>query len=152
MVTLPGGKGFAMPKVADEAPGARILVINDTQEILDLFRDILEEAGYRVTLIASAVEEMRHITAEAPDLVILDLVFGREFLGWQTLQKMKMTRETASIPVIVCTADVRQVQEVQGYLTEKNVGLLLKPFDIDDLLLLVKRQLALPKNSALTHT
>lgn len=139
-----------MPKRADEASASHILVINDTQEILDLFRAILEESGYRVTLIASAVEEMQKITTLHPDLVILDLVFGREFLGWQTLQKMKMTRETATIPVIVCTADVRHAQEVQGYLTEKKVGLLLKPFDIDELLLLVSRQLALPDENNTT--
>jgi len=132
-----------MPKSAEVASVAHILVINDTHEILELFRAILEEAGYRVTLVASAVEEMHRITTLQPDLVILDLVFGREFLGWQTLQKMKMTRETATIPVIVCTADLRQAQELQGYLTEKKVGLLLKPFDIDELLLMVQRQLDL---------
>ena len=130
-----------MPKPAEVASVAHILVINDTREILELFRAILEEVGYRVTLVASAVEEMHRITTLQPDLVILDLVFGREFLGWQTLQKMKMTRETAAIPVIVCTADLRQAQELQGYLTEKKVGLVLKPFDIDELLLMVQRQL-----------
>lgn len=118
-----------------------ILVVNDTQEILDLFCIILEEAGYRVTPIGFAIEDLRRITDVAPDLVILDLVFDREYVGWQTLQKMKMTRETAAIPVIVCTAEVRKAQEIQGYLAEKRVGLLLKPFDIDELLAMVDRQL-----------
>ncbi len=133
-----------MSKATNTASTAHILVLDDSQEILDLFRAILEEAGYHVTLSITAVIEMSDITAMGPDLVILDLVFGREFLGWQTLQMMKATRETAAIPVIVCTADVRQVQEARGYLTEKQVGLLFKPFDIEELLLLVKRQLALP--------
>lgn len=131
-----------MSKATDTASMTHILVLDDTQEILDLFRAILEEAGYRVTLSITALQEMSAITAMAPDLVILDLVFGREFLGWQTLQKMKATRGTATIPVIVCTADARQVREAQGYLTEKQVALLFKPFDIDALLRLVKQQLA----------
>lgn len=118
-----------------------ILVVNDTQEILDLFRIILEEAGYRVTAIGFAIEDLRRITDIAPDLVILDLVFDREYVGWQMLQKMKMTRETAAIPVIICTAEVRKAQEIQGNLAEKKVGLLLKPFNIDELLAMVDRQL-----------
>lgn len=121
--------------------GKHILVVNDTQEILDLFLIILEEAGYRVTAIGFAIEDLRRITDVAPDLVILDLVFDREYVGWQMLQKMKMTRETAAIPVIVCTAEVRKAQEIQGYLAEKKVGLLLKPFNIDELLAMVDRQL-----------
>ncbi len=120
-----------------------ILIVNDTQEILDLFRMILEDEGYRVTTFGFAVEDMQKILAVAPDLVILDLIFDREYVGWQTLQKMKMMRETAAIPVIVCTADIRYAQEVQGYLTEKHIGLLLKPFDIDELTAMVTRQFSL---------
>ncbi len=126
-----------------EGASTHILVVNDAQEILDLFCIILEEAGYRVTAIGFAIEDLRRITEVAPDLVILDLVFDREYVGWQTLQKMKMTRETAVIPVIVCTAEVRKAQEIQGYLAEKRVGLLLKPFNIDELLAMVDRQLNL---------
>ncbi len=119
-----------------------ILVVNDTQEILDLFRMILEDEGYRVTVFGFAIEDLRKIIDTAPDLVILDLVFDREYVGWQTLQKMKMHRETEKIPVLVCTAETRKVQEIQGYLTEKGVGLLLKPFDIDQLIVQVTRLLS----------
>ncbi len=114
--------------------GKHVLVVNDTQEILDLFTLILEEEGYRVTALGFAVEDLRKIIEIAPDLVILDLVFDREYVGWQTLQKMKMHRETEKLPVLVCTAEVRKAQEIQGYLAEKGVGLLLKPFDIDELI------------------
>jgi DNA-binding response OmpR family regulator len=129
-----------MPE-ATVGAGKHILVVNDTQEILDLFRIILEEQGYRVTPIGFAVEDLRRIIDAEADLVILDLVFDREYVGWQTLQKMKMTPETDTIPVIVCTAEIRKAQEIQGYLAEKGVGLLLKPFNIDELISMVERQL-----------
>lgn len=119
-----------------------ILVINDTQEILDLFREILEEEGCEVHLSSFSTQQIDTITQLHPDLVILDLIFEREYVGWQTLQKMKMRRETATIPVIVCTAEVKKVQEIEGYLAEKGVGLVLKPFDIDDLTSQVRRLLA----------
>lgn len=130
-----------MPDAGGMATGKHILVVNDTQEILDLFRMILEEEGYHVTALGFAVEDLRRIIDAAPDLVILDLVFDREYIGWQTLQKMKMHRETEKIPVLICTAEVRKAQEIQGYLTEKGVGLLLKPFDIEDLVSQVTRLL-----------
>lgn len=130
-----------MPDAVGMAAGKHILVVNDTQEILDLFRMILEDEGYRVTALGFAVEDLRRIIDAAPDLVILDLVFDREYIGWQTLQKMKMHRDTEKIPVLICTAEVRKAQEIQGYLTEKGVGLLLKPFDIDDLISQVTRLL-----------
>jgi len=131
-----------MPDTVEMAERKHILVVNDTQEILDLFRMILEDEGYRVTALGFAVEDLRKIINGAPDLVILDLVFDREYVGWQTLQKMKMHRDTEKIPVLVCTAEIRKAQEIQGYLTEKGVGLLLKPFDIDELIVQVTRLLS----------
>ncbi len=131
-----------MPDTVEMAERKHILVVNDTQEILDLFRMILEDEGYRVTALGFAVEDLRKIIDGAPDLVILDLVFDREYVGWQTLQKMKMHRDTEKIPVLVCTAEIRKAQEIQGYLTEKGVGLLLKPFDIDELIVQVTRLLS----------
>jgi CheY-like chemotaxis protein len=144
------GEVTEMPDAVGMATGKHILVVNDTQEILDLFRMILEDEGYRVTALGFAVEDLRRIIDAAPDLVILDLVFDREYIGWQTLQKMKMHRDTEKIPVLVCTAEVRKAQEIQGYLTEKGVGLLLKPFDIDDLISQVTRLLT--DESSLTQT
>lgn len=111
-----------------------IVVVNDTQEILDLFRDILEEEGYRVSLYSYAFKDIADIAALQPDLVILDFVIGGEAHGWQLLQKMKMTRQTKDIPVIVCTAALQLVRELEGHLKTKNVGVVLKPFDIDELL------------------
>jgi CheY-like chemotaxis protein len=110
-----------------------ILVVNDTQEILDLFRDILEEEGYRVSLYSYAINDLAEIKGIAPDLIILDFIIGGEDTGWQLLQKLKMDRRTMPIPVIVCTAAIRLVQELEGRLRAKNVGVILKPFDIDDL-------------------
>lgn len=111
-----------------------ILVINDTQEILELFRELLEEEGYRVTLSSFALQELDDIVALAPDLVILDFIIGGEAHGWQMLQKMKMNRTTAAIPIIVCTAALQLVREIEGHLRAKDVLVVLKPFDIDELL------------------
>jgi len=117
-----------------ETTAPHILVINDTQEILDLFRELLEDEGYRVSLYSYAFKDMMEIKALDPDLVIIDFMIGGEAHGWQMLQKMKMNRDTAAIPIVACTAAIHLVKELEGHLTTKNVRIVLKPFDIDDLL------------------
>lgn len=124
----------AQNSVPQAETAKHILVINDTQDILDLFREILEEDGYRVSLYSFVFQDIAEIRDLLPDLVILDFVIGGEAQGWQMLQKMKMTRETMDIPVIVCTAALSLARELDGHLRAKNVGVVLKPFDIDDLL------------------
>ncbi|MBA2752941.1 MAG: response regulator [Chloroflexia bacterium] len=115
----------------------RILVVNDTQEILDLFRDILEEEGYEVVLYSYAFHDLAEIKRTMPDLIILDYLIGGEQYGWQMLQKLKMDRQTATIPVIICTAARRELTDMEGHLKAKGVSIVLKPFDIDDLILQV---------------
>ncbi len=119
----------------------RIMVVNDTQEILELFQDLLTDEGYEVVLYSYGIEDLAEVERVKPDLIILDHIIGGEAIGWQMLQKLKMQRSTAKIPVIVCTAAVNAVQEMEGYLKAKGIGLVLKPFDIEDLLIAVKRAL-----------
>jgi DNA-binding response OmpR family regulator len=121
---------------------ARILVVNDTQEILELFRMLLEEQeGYDVVLSGFPIQQVKDIEHIKPDLIILDLVLGDEKTGMQMLQMLKMQRSTAAIPVLVCTAALQIVREQEGYLVSQGVHVVYKPFDIDDLLANVKQLL-----------
>ena len=122
---------------------ARILVVNDTQEILELFRMFLEEEeGYEVVLAGTPMQRIKEVEQINPDLIILDLVFGDEKTGLQMLQMLKMQRSTATIPVIVCTAALDLVREQEGYLVSQGVHVIYKPFDLDHLETNVKQLLA----------
>ena len=112
----------------------RILVINDTQEILDLFRIMLEGEGYEVVLSDFSFQQVSEVEQINPDLIILDVIFSDEKIGWQMLQLLKMKRSTASIPTIVCTAALNAVREQEGYLVSQGVHVVYKPFDIDHIL------------------
>ena len=120
-----------------DAP-AHVYVLNDTPAILELFRELLEDEGYRVTTDAFNVVapdlKLADIRQAKPDVVILDFMIGGEQVGWQVLQLLRMDRETRHIPAIVCTGAVRQVEELQAHLAEMRVAVVLKPFDIDRLL------------------
>ncbi len=121
----------------------RILVVNDTQEILELFRIFLEEEeGYEVVLAGTPMQSIKEVEQINPDLIILDLIFGDEKTGLQMLQMLKMQRSTATIPVIVCTAALDLVREQEGYLVSQGVHVIYKPFDLDHLETSVKQLLA----------
>jgi len=131
---------------------ARIIVINDTQEILELFRAILEEEMGHEVILDSYKPHMLDIIRElSPDLIISDHVFGEEKIGFQLLQRLKMDRATARIPTIICSAAVKDLKEIEGYLMSKNVGVLYKPFEVDDLISLVNRKLAEISDPDVSH-
>jgi DNA-binding response OmpR family regulator len=123
-------------QIASEKPAGsrgRILVVNDTPEILELLRDILEDEGFEVVLYSYAGRDLADVKRVRPDLIVLDFIIGGEDYGWQLLQKLKLDRETERIPIVVCTAAVNLVRELEGHLRAKSVSVVLKPFDIDDL-------------------
>jgi DNA-binding response OmpR family regulator len=111
-----------------------VAVVNDTEEILDLFEEILSGMGHRVTRLTYAPRDAAEIAALKPDLVVIDFVLGgREFEGWQLIQKLRMRRDTEKIPLIACTGAVKEVREMEGQLAKSNVMLILKPFTVSEL-------------------
>lgn len=134
--------------MARKSERPRALVVNDTQEILELFDEILQGLGFEVILMSYAPRELDRVREVAPDIVVLDFLMGdRELQGWQLLQKLKMDRRLESIPVVVCTAAVKAVEEQQGYLTEQGVIVVLKPFNVDQLEDAVRRATDMPRTA-----
>lgn len=117
-----------------------ILVVNDDPAILELFRDLLVEEGYEVTLDKFARqtgELLESIKDLRPNLVIMDFIIGGEDSGWQLLQATKMDRATKDLPVVVCSAAVKQITELSDHLDSLDVHVVIKPFDIDVLLKII---------------
>jgi CheY-like chemotaxis protein len=113
-----------------------ILVIDDTQEILDLIQELLEEEGYRVTTSMARLD-LDKIKALAPDVIVQDLLFeGMQETGWKFLTLVRLDPELARIPLILCTAAVRTVNDpaMAEQLDRLGVRVVLKPFLIEDLL------------------
>jgi DNA-binding response OmpR family regulator len=125
-----------------------ILVMNDNQEILDAFQMLLEDEGYSVTLASYIINDMNELRRIRPDLIILDFMFEGKDGGWQMIQLLKMHKGTADIPVIICTAAQREVRDIESFLQSKGVGIVYKPFDIEELLEAVRRSLRFPETIA----
>ena len=127
----------------ETAKTPRILAINDRQEILDLLADLLGGEGYCVTT-SLAMLDLARLKEIAPDLIVQDLLFtGMQETGWEFLTMVRLDPDLARIPLILCTAaiDVVRDQEMAQRLADQNVTVVLKPFNIDELLDVVERVL-----------
>jgi CheY-like chemotaxis protein len=113
-----------------------ILVIDDTQEILDLIQELLEEEGYRVTTSMARLD-LDKVKTLAPDVIIQDLLFEQtQELGWKFLTLSQLDPEVARIPLILCTAATRTVNdpEMAEHLDRLGIRVVLKPFNVEELL------------------
>lgn len=130
--------------MAPSASRARITVINDDPAFLELMSVLLEEdSGYEVTTFEGVeLDSLDPVRQSRPDLLIVDLVMPDEETGWRFLQAAQRDDELREIPVIVCSADVASLRRHADELSAiPRAEMLSKPFDIDQLLGLVRRQL-----------
>ncbi len=120
--------------------GTRIALINDDTTFLDLMRDLLQEVeGYEVQICKEGDRAYEFVRDQQPDLVILDIRMGGEESGWTLLELLTLDPKTRPIPMIVCSAAIRDLQDHQSLLDRFGIGVLPKPFDLDVLLGAVDR-------------
>lgn len=131
----------------EHAMAKRIMVINDDQDILELYSALLSDEGYDVITSKLAFEHPAAVELVRPDLVLLDLKFGTQLEGWKMMQKLRLYRPTAELPIIVCTAALREAREQEEHLRSEGIGIVYKPFAIDHLLLAVHQMLAVVTNA-----
>jgi CheY-like chemotaxis protein len=113
----------------------RILIVDDTPALLDLMRECLEGEGYRVQTCLESRHAVQMASAEPPDVIMLDVVMP-EVSGWEVLALLRRDERFQRTPVIVCTAYVAEalgrLAELKG--PDQHLGLLPKPFEIDELI------------------
>lgn len=122
--------------MADHARStARIVVINDDTDFLTLMSDLLADVeGYDVRVCREGNRAYQFVKEQQPDLVILDIRIEGQETGWTILECLTLDPETKPIPVIVCSAAVRELQAHQAQLDHYGIDVLPKPFDLDTLL------------------
>ena len=82
---------------------AKILLVEDHQEIWDFLSRRLRRRGYDVVVAQDGREGLDKARSEAPDLVLLDMNLPIVD-GWTVARTLKDERETRDIPIIALTA------------------------------------------------
>jgi signal transduction histidine kinase len=82
---------------------AQILVVDDAKQIRELLQLQLQDAGYRVVTASNGQEALAAVSAEAPDLILLDIMMP-VLDGYETCRRLKADEATALIPIVILTA------------------------------------------------
>ena len=90
-----------------------ILVVDDEVENRMLLEAILVAQGYQVVTAADGLEALAKVGAEAPDLILLDVMMpGMD--GFEVCRKLKADPATWFIPVVIVTALTEREDRIQG--------------------------------------
>jgi CheY-like chemotaxis protein/MinD-like ATPase involved in chromosome partitioning or flagellar assembly len=83
---------------------ARILVVDDEADLLDMMRLVLEQrGGHQTVLSAEAEDGLAQALADLPDLIILDVMMPG-MTGYEMCRRLRANPATASIPILILTA------------------------------------------------
>ena len=116
--------------------GEQILVVEDNEKNMKLFRDVLAATGYR-TLEATTGGEAVDLASEyTPDLVLMDIQLP-DLDGVEALRRLRANERTATIPVLALTAQAMRGDR-ERFLEEGFDGYLSKPVNVRELIGVVR--------------
>jgi CheY-like chemotaxis protein len=124
----------------DVAPPTRLpwlAVVDDDRELQDMMRQVLAMLGWGPIPITTASGAFERIVDTHPDAVILDLHLESREAGWRVLEQLTTDPRTGSIPIIIWSGDVRELEEKGAWFREHSIAVLPKPFEMDELALLL---------------
>jgi DNA-binding response OmpR family regulator len=120
----------------------RILVMDDDPTIADLLREALADEGYETYMTTQSLRFYDAVHEYKRDLILLDLMM--QYLdGRDELKLLEMT--DFKIPVIVVTAYLDAGKEEEAFRKAGVVQIVYKPFDLDDLVELVRTTIGGPE-------
>jgi two-component system cell cycle response regulator DivK len=119
------------------AAGSQILVVEDNEKNMKLFRDVLLATGYRTLEATSGERAVELATEHAPDLVLMDIQLP-DIDGIEALGRLRADDRTASVPVLALTAQAMEGDR-ERFLAAGFDGYLSKPVNVADFVATVKR-------------
>jgi len=91
-----------------------ILVVDDELHILEVVRDYLKQAGYRVLTARDGQTALTLTRHEHPDLIILDLMLPGGLDGLDVCRSIRQDPGLAGVPIIMLTARIEETDRLIG--------------------------------------
>src|SRR5919109_4093345 len=91
-----------------------ILVVDDLQEKLLVYKTILEELGQNLVMVRSGAEALREVLAREFAVILLDVNMP-DIDGLETARLIRQYKRSAHTPIIFITAYADEMQTAQGY-------------------------------------
>ena len=116
--------------------GERVLVVEDNEKNMKLFRDVLQATGYSTLEAMSGEDAVELALSHEPALVLMDVQLpGID--GVEALARLRRDERTASIPVVALTAQAMSGDR-ERFLDVGFDGYLAKPVDVAQLVQVVR--------------
>lgn len=126
-------------------PGPTILLVEDDRLLRKAAERALRRGGFRVVTATNGDEALRAVAADAPDLILLDLVMPG-LPGHHVLKILKGDAATAGIPVVILT-NLGRDSDAQGALDAGAAAYAIKTnLGLDELVALVGQTLLTPES------
>ena len=103
---------------------AKILIVEDEKDLLDLYADTLKEAGHEIDTTDDGVEAFDKMKQGGYDLVLLDIILPR-LNGLLIMEKLKVTPPVNSNKVVLFLTNLDRNEEINQGLKLAN-GYLIK--------------------------
>ncbi|MBI1928790.1 SpoIIE family protein phosphatase [Candidatus Poribacteria bacterium] len=120
---------------------AKILIVDDIPENLNVLSQALETEGYKIVAAPGGAIALQLATRTQPDLILLDIMMP-EMDGFETCRRLKADASTADIPVIFITARDEMSSLVKGF-EVGGVDYIQKPFRHEEVCARVKTHLTI---------
>jgi two-component system, cell cycle response regulator DivK len=117
--------------------GEQILVVEDNEKNMKLFRDVLLATGYRPLEATTGGQAVEMAAERAPALVLMDIQLP-DLDGVEALGRLRADERTASIPVLALTAQAMQGDR-ERFLAAGFDGYVSKPVDVVELVSVVEQ-------------
>jgi DNA-binding response OmpR family regulator len=113
-----------------------ILVVDDERTLRETLAEAIEQDGLRVVTAADGREALERFRADAPDLVLLDLMLP-EISG---IEVCRIVRRESAVPIIMLTAKDGEIDKVVGLELGAD-DYVTKPFSLRELMARIRTQL-----------
>ena len=127
---------------------ALIYVVEDDKNISEIESFALKNAGHQIVECACAKEFHKQVQERIPDMVLLDIMLPGED-GMELLRKLKASKKTREIPVIMVTAKGAEYDKVKG-LDAGADDYVTKPFGMMELISRIKAVLRRSANGSIS--
>ena len=84
-------------------PRKTVLLVEDNEDNLVVYRTILEHVGYEVLEARDGEEGVSRARQERPDIILMDISIPK-MDGWEATVRLKEDGETSGIPIVALTA------------------------------------------------
>ncbi|MDP6039898.1 MAG: adenylate/guanylate cyclase domain-containing protein [Candidatus Latescibacteria bacterium] len=121
--------------------GARLLLVDDHRENLNVLIGLLEPEGYSCAVALDGNTALKLSISFKPDLILLDVMMPK-MDGFETCKRLKENSETRNVPVIFLTAKNDLTSIVKG-LDIGAVDYVFKPFNASELISRIETHLEL---------